>query len=119
MKDKVETPPLYALHACVIIGPFSILQIGKKTKLSPFNVSDTVQVTYFTKEEVISLFGQFSAATKKELERGIVEDIFDRTCGHPGLVCFCGKTEINNECQSCCLGYLCIGFVTFSPLLWL
>lgn len=81
---------MYALQACVIVGPLSILHAPINIS-SPFNVSDAIQAPYFTKEEVTTLFKQFEAKTGKKLEEGIVEDVFSRTQGHPGLTCFCGK----------------------------
>src|SRR5690606_10991617 len=46
---------------------------------------------YFSLEETKELFKQFTDEIGAILEEGIVEDIFRRTVGHPGLTCFCGK----------------------------
>lgn len=76
----------YCLQSFVGIGPFSILALTGKSS-SPFNVRDTVQVRYWTREEVHQLFSQYSTT----IDRKIVDDIYERTAGHPGLVCLCGK----------------------------
>ncbi len=76
----------YCLQSFIGIGPFSILALSAKTS-SPFNVQTAVQVLYWTREEVHQLFSQYSTA----IDSRIVDDIYERTAGHPGLVCLCGK----------------------------
>jgi len=80
----------YNLQSVVIIGPISILKAGY-IELFPFNVSDTIEALYFTKEEVKKLFTDFTNICHLTLENGIIDDIFARTNGHQALTCFCGK----------------------------
>ena len=74
----------------VFIGPTSILDAGHLTH-SPFNVSNILEKSYFSENETKDLFQRFQTQSGKLLEEGIVEDIYYRTQGHPGLTCFCGK----------------------------
>lgn len=91
MKPHRSSPDFqYGLHAVVIIGPFSVLQAANQT-LSPFNVSDSIEAPYFTCEDTKELFQQYQKNSSIKLEDGIVNDIYKRTSGHPGLTCFCGK----------------------------
>ena len=90
MKSKRRVNRQFSLQSVVIIGPFSILRTANRT-LSPFNVTESIQSPYFNEDDVRELFLQFTNATQITLEKGIIEDIFARTKGHPGLTCFCGK----------------------------
>lgn len=82
----------YCLQSFIGIGPFSILALTGKSS-SPFNVRDAVQVLYWTREEVHQLFSQYSTT----IDSRIVDDIYERTAGHPGLVCLCGKVIDEKE----------------------
>jgi hypothetical protein len=109
MKSDRGTDKQYHLQSIVIIGPFSILQAANKT-LSPFNVTESIEAPYFTIEDTKELFAQFTQATEINLEDGIIDDIFARTRGHPGLTCFCGK-KIHEE--------LAVGKSTATKAMWL
>lgn len=78
------------IFSVVIIGPLNVLNAANRN-YSPFNVSVSESAPYFDSSECKSLFQEFSENAGITLESGIVEDIFSRTSGHPGLVCFCGK----------------------------
>mmetsp|Transcript_19795 Transcript_19795/g.27633 ORF Transcript_19795/g.27633 Transcript_19795/m.27633 type:complete len:670 (-) Transcript_19795:96-2105(-) len=93
MKD--HRPHKYHLKAFVGIGPCSILELTNST-LSPFNVSDTVIAPKFTEDQITDLFKQYQSEEAVELENEIIKDICQRTGGHSGLVCFCGK-QIQEE----------------------
>jgi hypothetical protein len=54
-------------------------------------VTESIESPYFKLNDVVELFAQFTKATQVTLEDGIIEDIYARTRGHPGLTCFCGK----------------------------
>ncbi len=75
------------LHSVVAIGPSSILKLGVETA-SPFNVAESVKIQYWTRDQVGTLLRQNNA----DVIDDIITDIHQRTAGHAGLVCMCGKT---------------------------
>jgi len=87
---KERRPEHYGLQSVIIMGPFSILK-ASNASLSPFNVSDAIESPYFTRDDTINIFDQYQTDAAVTLEPGIIDDIFNRTQGNPGLVCFCGK----------------------------
>jgi hypothetical protein len=54
---------------------------------SPFNVAESVRIQYWTREQVSTLFRQHNA----DVIDDVISDIHQRTAGHAGLVCMCGK----------------------------
>jgi hypothetical protein len=78
------------VRSMVLIGTSNILKATNQT-VSSFSICNTLVSPYFTLEECQELFKDFTEKTKVILESGIVDDIFARTQGHPGFVCFCGK----------------------------
>jgi len=104
----------YCIHAVVIIGPFSLVQMASDTSklrdnmeiegqteqttnptdsslLSPFNIRDCLQILFLSQSEVLALFKQFEVECQEKIDDLILKDIFLRTNGHKGLVCFLGK----------------------------
>lgn len=79
------------LWSLIAIGPFSILSLAS-ISCSPFNISDALESPSFTKEQVTNLFHQFTQdRLLPDLDQRIITDIYERTSGHAGLVCYCGK----------------------------
>lgn len=87
IKHSMEN--ITGILSIVLIGPSKILLTGNFNS-SSFNVNMSYEAPYFDLPQVENLFQDFCDTTKVRLEDGIVQDIFDRTSGHPGLVCFCG-----------------------------
>ena len=55
----------------------------ERDELSPIRLlSDIVHTIPFTFEEVFALFGQFIAQTGKQIDKEVLEDIFDVTLGY-------------------------------------
>ncbi|KYR00628.1 hypothetical protein DLAC_02654 [Tieghemostelium lacteum] len=92
------------LKSVVAIGPFDILFIDKihpiqphsinapkSRKYSPFNVIDQIATNDFTLEEVKKLFKLYQDDHACTVDPKIVENIFDLTNGHAGLVNLCGR----------------------------
>ncbi|KAM9979703.1 hypothetical protein ACTFIZ_005963 [Dictyostelium cf. discoideum] len=81
----------YCLWSLVGIGPFDINYIGLGTNYSPFNISDSIECTTFSIEEVKNLFLQYETKKVVKVDPLVVDDIFELTNGHPGLTCLCGR----------------------------
>ena len=78
------------LWAVLGVGPYSILTLTSETS-TPFTATEAIQISSFTKEEVFQLFTEFAASRLITLPNELIEDIYERTAGHAGLVCYCGK----------------------------
>eukprot|EP01118_Nematostelium_gracile_P005730 TRINITY_DN1817_c0_g6_i1.p1 TRINITY_DN1817_c0_g6~~TRINITY_DN1817_c0_g6_i1.p1 ORF type:complete len:607 (+),score=63.11 TRINITY_DN1817_c0_g6_i1:750-2570(+) len=95
-------PEVYGYQAVVLIGPFTILKAGEGEEAeakgqvvgwtsSPFNVADSVESEYWNLDETREIFQQFASENNVVVDPRIAQDIYNRTRGHPGLTCFCGK----------------------------
>ncbi len=85
LKAIKEAGEAYCLQSFIGIGPFSILELAGQAT-SPFNISP-VQIQFWTKKQVHHLFKQHNNTIESE----IIDDIYERTAGHPGLICIFGK----------------------------
>jgi hypothetical protein len=54
---------------------------------SPFNITEELQIPYFTQEEVNGLIKQYVTESKQVFEENVIKTIYDNTQGQPGLVC--------------------------------
>lgn len=75
----------YALKSVIFVGVSNITGVIQDNA-SPFNVSDSLQIDYFSKEEVFQLLGQHEAETGQLFEKTVKEKIYSITAGQPGLV---------------------------------
>ncbi|RGB29791.1 hypothetical protein C1646_310438 [Rhizophagus diaphanus] len=106
IRNNIES---YVIQAIVVIGTFSILHLDSSTQLtSPFNIKDSIQNPNFDLEQVQVLFREFEDDNKMNFEQGVIEDIFEQTNGHAGLVCLCGCAIEDNLLRNLnrrCLSY--------------
>jgi hypothetical protein len=51
-------------------------------KLSPFNITNTLKVEFFTKEEGKDLFDQFQKEYKIEIEESLIDEIYEYIAGY-------------------------------------
>jgi len=73
------------LRSVILTGVSNISGILQKNA-SPFNISDQLNVPYFTKEETRDLLEQHEQETSQTFEDGVKELIWQNTAGQPGLV---------------------------------
>ncbi|KYR00714.1 hypothetical protein DLAC_02754 [Tieghemostelium lacteum] len=94
-----------AIYSLVAIGSFGILKLIN-FKLSPFNITSRLRVPYFSENQVLELFGMYSA-DRPYLNplsiQDIAKDIYSKTNGHPGHTVLCGIL-INDKLVSVCRG---------------
>ncbi len=74
-----------ALH---LVGLISVRNITKGAirHVSPYNISDWVNLTSFTLENIRDLYAQYTQETNQPFEEAAVEKIFEETAGQPWLV---------------------------------
>jgi hypothetical protein len=85
-----QTKSTSSLHSFVGVGPFSILKLTGMSA-SPFNIRFALPTPSFSEIQVIELFDQVKEDYGKIFDDRIPIDIFERTSGHRGLICLCGK----------------------------
>ncbi|KAF8812558.1 hypothetical protein BYT27DRAFT_7087461, partial [Phlegmacium glaucopus] len=88
---------IYAIRSIISAGTFSILYLNPTDSIiSPFNVADHIPNPHFTLEEVKRLFLEFAHDNYITIDDGVVEDVWAKSNGHPGMVCLCGRIIFNN-----------------------
>jgi type II secretory pathway predicted ATPase ExeA len=76
----------YRLHSLILVGVSTLAELVV-SEASPFNIAETLQMPYFSFEEVRSLIGQYMTESKQIFEEQVIKAIYDNTQGQPGLVC--------------------------------
>jgi hypothetical protein len=54
---------------------------------SPFNITEELQIPYFTEKEVTSLIEQYVTESGQPFQKEVIKAIYDNTKGQPGLIC--------------------------------
>jgi len=85
IRDIYHQREKYGLRSVILTGVSNISDILQKNA-SPFNISDQLNVPYFTKEETRDLLEQHEQETSQTFEDGVKELIWQNTAGQPGLV---------------------------------
>ncbi|PKK55553.1 hypothetical protein RhiirC2_832089, partial [Rhizophagus irregularis] len=62
-----------------------------KINVSPFNVKEPFRNPNFTLAQVELLYKAYGKDAKLTIAPEVIKDIYERTNGHAGLVCLCGK----------------------------
>ena len=75
----------HCLKSVILVGVSNIVGVVQDNA-SPFNISDNLNVPYFTEEEVFELLLQHETETKQLFDEKVKENIFRITAGQPGLV---------------------------------
>ncbi|KAM6503857.1 hypothetical protein JOM56_000800 [Amanita muscaria] len=88
----------HALQCLIAAGTFGIVYLNPSptSGISPFNVASVVQNPYFSIDETKKLFHQFAEDLDYLIDEDIIEDIWAKSNGHPGMVCLCGRTIYRN-----------------------
>ena len=80
----------YQLHGLALIGVRAVLGVGSD-RGSPFNIQRALHVPNFTSQEVHELFKQYQDESGQEIVPEVTEQVYESTCGQPGLVCWFGE----------------------------
>lgn len=94
----------HALKSVIFVGISNITSVIEKNA-SPFNISDSFALPYFTKEEVFELFGQHESETGQLFSVEVKEKIYEITAGQPGLVNGFGLKLTENQPDKAVLDY--------------
>jgi AAA-like domain len=91
LRNAYHSRESHSLKSVIFIGVSNITGIVQDNA-SPFNISDSLQINYFSKEEVFDLLGQHEMETEQFFSQEVKEKIYAITVGQPGLVNgFAGK----------------------------
>ncbi|RGB29297.1 hypothetical protein C1646_672570 [Rhizophagus diaphanus] len=97
IRNNIES---YVIQAIVVIGTFSILHLDSRTSntdlTSPFNIKDSIHNPNFDLEQVQAVYREFEDDNKMQFEQAVIDDIFEQTTGHAGLVSLCGRAIEDN-----------------------
>jgi hypothetical protein len=85
IRNSYHSREKHNLDSTIFVGVSNITGVVQDNA-SPFNISDSLEMNYFTKEEVFELFAQHETATGQLFETTVKEKIYDITAGQPGLV---------------------------------
>lgn len=89
----------HGLHSLILVGVSTLAELILSSA-SPFNITDDIQVPYFTPAEVGELIHQYVAESGQSFEPDVITAIHENTAGQPGLVnglCALLVTEIATE----------------------
>jgi len=80
----------YILHGLALVGVRAVLGIESKTG-SPFNVQRSLHITNLSFDEVKDMFDQYQEESKTHIDAEVVEKLYEKTMGQPGLVGWFGE----------------------------
>jgi hypothetical protein len=76
----------YLLHSLILVGVSTVAELVVSSA-SPFNITEELQLPYFTESEVRSLIQQYVTESGQTFEEPVIKRIYENTHGQPGLVC--------------------------------
>ena len=85
IRNTYHSREFHAVKSVILVGVSNITGVVQDNA-SPFNISESLQIDYFTKDEVFELFGQHETETGQLFEAVVKEKIYNITAGQPGLV---------------------------------
>ena len=92
------------LKSVILVGVSNIVGVVNDNA-SPFNITDNLNVPYFTKNEVLKLLGQHENETKQLFEVNVKQKISEITANQPGLVNGFAKMLVENNPDKSVIDY--------------
>jgi AAA-like domain len=85
IRNAYHSREYHGLKSVIFVGVSNITGVVQDNA-SPFNISDSLQMDYFTKEEVFELLEQHETETRQKFAPLVKDKIYAITVGQPGLV---------------------------------
>ena len=101
-----------AITSVISAGTFSTMRLTtSRSSISPYSISNSIQMPYFNKDETRQIFGMFAEDNHVQMDTAVIDDIWAKSNGcvhfaqadicsyqlsHPGMVCVCGKVISDN-----------------------
>ena len=97
-RDMYLNSRQYMLHGLALVGVRAVLGVENKSG-SPFNIQRSLHIENLSLDEVKSMFDQYQEESTQNIAPGVVEKIYEKTQGQPGLVGWFGEllTEKFNQ----------------------
>ncbi len=86
----------HCLKSVILVGVKNIVGIISDNA-SPFNITDNLNIPYFTSKEVLELFALHEDTTKQKFNKNVTEKIIQITANQPGLVNGFAKKLVENN----------------------
>jgi len=85
IRSAYHSRETHGLKSVIFVGVSNITGVVQDNA-SPFNISDSLQMDYFTREELFELYAQHETETGQIFAPEVKEKVFAITAGQPGLV---------------------------------
>ncbi|MDM8537514.1 AAA-like domain-containing protein [Desulfobacterales bacterium HSG17] len=85
-----------ALHSLLLVGVSTISELILSSA-SPFNISEELQIPYFSFDEVKELMEQHTVETEQIFEPDVIRAVYEDAAGQPGLTCAICAYMIENS----------------------
>jgi AAA-like domain len=85
IRNAYHSRETHGLKSVIFVGVSNITGVVQDNA-SPFNISDSLPIDYFTREEIFELLGQHETETGQLFASDVKEKIYSITAGQPGLV---------------------------------
>jgi hypothetical protein len=95
----------HALKSVILVGISHITGVAQDNA-SPFNISDSLNLDYFSKDEIFELLAQHETETGQLFETIVKEKIHALTAGQPGLVNGIANKLVENNLDKPVIDYL-------------
>ena len=88
----------YYLHGLALVSVRSVLGVDNKSG-SPFNIQRSLHIDNLSFDEVKNMFDQYQEESSQLIEPDVVENLYQKTQGQPGLIGWFGEllTEKYNQ----------------------
>jgi hypothetical protein len=85
IRNSYHSREKHGLKSVIFVGVSNITGVVQDNA-SPFNISDSLPLDYFTRDEIFELLGQHETETGQLFTNDVKEKIYAITAGQPGLV---------------------------------
>jgi len=88
----------YWLHGLALVGVRAVLGVESKSG-SPFNIQSSLHIENLSFDEVNEMFDQYQKESAQHVEPDVIEKLYQKTLGQPGLIGWFGEllTEKYNQ----------------------
>ncbi len=104
IRNAYHSREYHCLKSVILVGVSNIVGVVSDNA-SPFNITDNLNVPYFTDNEVFELLGQHESETNQLFEKKVKEKIIQITANQPGLVNGFAKVLVDNNPDKKILDY--------------
>ncbi|MEN9443931.1 MAG: hypothetical protein RIS47_821 [Bacteroidota bacterium] len=96
IRNLYHTRNYHCLKSVILVGVSNIVGLVNDNA-SPFNITDNLNIPYFTNDEVEELLGQHENETGQKFENKVKQKISEITANQPGLVNGFAKKLVDNN----------------------